>query len=224
MNTSTTPKVQYSYESGSSNTIRITGMTYPNGRNVVDDYGTSGSINDACSRIQAMKDSGAGYNLVSHEYLGASAFVNAQYGQNSVQWTLYGSSNDPATGDIYSGLDRFGRIDNCLWKSGTTTLAQIQYGYDRASNRIWRKDGVLTGYDELYTYDGLYRLNDQQRGTLNGTNTAITSGTFEQQWTLDPTGNWSSFKEDSNGVGTFDLVQSRSANKVNEITGISNTT
>ena len=53
---------------------------------------------------------------------------------------------------------------------------------------------------------------------------AITSGTFEQQWTLDPTGNWSSFKEDSNGVGTFDLVQSRSANKVNEITGISNTT
>jgi len=37
-NTGTTPQVQYSYASGSANTIRITGMTYPNGRNVVDDY------------------------------------------------------------------------------------------------------------------------------------------------------------------------------------------
>jgi len=41
---------------------------------------------------------------------------------------------------------------------------------------------VLTGYDELYSYDGLYRLTDQKRGTLNGTQTAITSATFEQQW------------------------------------------
>jgi hypothetical protein len=28
--------------------------------------------------------------------------------------------------------------------------------------------------------------------TLNGTQTAITSGTFEQQWGLDATGNWKS--------------------------------
>ena len=37
VNTGTTPQVQYSYADGSSNTIRITGMTFPNGRNVVDD-------------------------------------------------------------------------------------------------------------------------------------------------------------------------------------------
>jgi hypothetical protein len=46
VNTGTTPQVQYSYADGSSNTIRITGMTYPNGRNVVDDYGAAGSMND----------------------------------------------------------------------------------------------------------------------------------------------------------------------------------
>ena len=38
VNTGTTPQVQYSYADGSSNTIRITSMTYPTGRNVVDDY------------------------------------------------------------------------------------------------------------------------------------------------------------------------------------------
>jgi hypothetical protein len=37
--------VQYGYADGSSNTIRITGMTYPNGRNVVDDYGAVGNMN-----------------------------------------------------------------------------------------------------------------------------------------------------------------------------------
>ncbi len=46
VNTGTTPQVQYSYADGSSNTIRITGITYPNGRNVVDDYGATGSMND----------------------------------------------------------------------------------------------------------------------------------------------------------------------------------
>jgi hypothetical protein len=46
VNTGTTPQVQYGYADGSSNTIRITGMTYPNGRNVVDDYGAAGSMND----------------------------------------------------------------------------------------------------------------------------------------------------------------------------------
>ena len=49
VNTGTTPQVQYSYADGSSNTIRITGMTYPNGRNVVDDYGAARSIIDVAS-------------------------------------------------------------------------------------------------------------------------------------------------------------------------------
>jgi hypothetical protein len=33
--------------------------------------------------------------------------------------------------------------------------------------------------------------------TLNGTQTAITSGTFEQQLGLDATGNWKTFKQDN---------------------------
>ena len=77
VNTLNTPKVQYSYASGSTNSIRMTGMTYPNGRTVVNDYGTADLIDDACSRIQSMKDSGAAFNLADYQYLGLSGFVNA---------------------------------------------------------------------------------------------------------------------------------------------------
>ena len=226
----TTPEVRYNYYHGGGNTIRVAGMTYPNGRSLTYDYGVADGMNDACSRIESIINDSDSLNLASYQYLGASGFVNVASSQPGINWTLYGTTNDPNTGDIYSGLDRFGRVDNCLWQKQvgliTTTLAQIQYGYDRASNRTWRKDGVLTlllaGYDELYAYDGLYRLNDQKRGTLNGTQTAITSGTFEQQWGLDSTGNWKTFKQDNDGNGTWELNQTRTTNKANEITGITN--
>ena len=222
VNVMSTPKVQYNYANGSANTIRMSDMTYPDGRNLTYSYGTANAMNDACSRIESVINTSDSVNLAMYQYLGTSAFVNAASAEPGINWTLIGTGNDPNTGDIYWGLDRFGRVDNCQWKKSTTTLAQIQYGYDRASNRTWRKDGILTGYDELYSYDGLYRLTDQKRGTLNGTQTAITSGTFEQQWGLDATGNWKTFKQDNDGNGTWELNQTRTANKVNEITGITN--
>ncbi len=51
VNTSTTPKVQYGYASGSANTIRPTTMTYPNGRVLTYGYGSSGGNNDAAGRV-----------------------------------------------------------------------------------------------------------------------------------------------------------------------------
>ncbi|HVA45464.1 MAG TPA: RHS repeat-associated core domain-containing protein, partial [Pirellulales bacterium] len=74
--------------------------------------------------------------------------------------------------------------------------------------------------DEFYQYDGLYRLAYLQRGQLNSTNTGIIPDTqsFTQQWLLDPTGNWIQFQQNDSS-GTLD--QFRSANTVNEITGIS---
>ena len=71
--------------------------------------------------------------------------------------------------------------------------------------------------------DGLQRLKDMQRGTLNGSNSGITSPTFEQCWTLDPTGNWRAFNEAASGT-PWTLNQTRTSNSVNEITGITNTT
>jgi hypothetical protein len=91
-------------------------------------------------------------------------------------YTLIGGmGDDPDTGDIYKGLDRFGRVKDCRWIAYPTPTtaedaARIKYGYNRASSRIWREDPVAKAnsaeYDELYAYDGLQRLTDMQRGTL----------------------------------------------------------
>ena len=72
-------------------------------------------------------------------------------------------------------------------------------------------------------YDPLNRLTEMQRGVLNGTQTGITgTPSVEQDWTLDSTGNWSNFTTAASG--TTDLDQTRTANKVNEITNITEST
>ena len=223
----TTSQVQYGYADGSSNTIRPTTLTYPNGRVITTSYGTTGGINDSLGRVDGLIDSGT--TLVNYSYLGLQTPVQTTYPQPGIQYTLLGSSggNSPA-GDIYWGLDMFGRIIDSRWyNTGTSAdIDRIKYGYDRASNRIWRQNPVATAagaqFDEFYTNDGLERLKSMQRGTLNGSNTAITSPTFAQCWTLDPTGNWRGFNESTTG-SAWTTIQSRTANKVNEITGITNT-
>ncbi|MCG6154364.1 RHS repeat domain-containing protein [Rubinisphaera margarita] len=157
-----------------------------------------------------------------------SGFVIADSPEPEVKWTLVDltGTNDPDTGDIYLGWDRFGRIKDCRWYNYNTAsdVDRIKYGYDRVSNRIWRQNVVAESldkhFDELYSYDALHRLKDLQRGTLNSQKDGITDKTFAECWSLDPTGNWKKYLQDSNGDGSWDLNQSRTNNEVNEITGI----
>lgn len=44
VNTSTTPSVGYTYADGTTNTIRSTGLVYPNGRELTYAYGDTGSF------------------------------------------------------------------------------------------------------------------------------------------------------------------------------------
>jgi RHS repeat-associated protein len=130
------------------------------------------------------------------------------------------------TGDIYAGVDRFGRVKDLRWQNvtGNADLSRVQYGYDRASNRTWRANPTDAGshHDWLYAYDGLQRLEDAERGTLAGGQTAIDDPQFRQCWTLDAVGNWSGFRQDDSGAA-WSLIQSRTTNPVNEITAITNT-
>ncbi len=237
-NTAATPVCQDAYADGSANTIRLTSITYPNGRVLNSDYGPSGGMNDSLSRVQSLIDSDDVTHLADYFYLGLSSIIQVNESQPGLTYTLLGlgGGNDPVTGDIYQGLDLFGRIKDLIWtssgsssssssssSSGTANVVErIQHGYDRAGNRLWRKE--LTDpndlHDELYAYDGLYRLKNLQRGTLNATQTAITSETFAQCWGLDNTGNWQNFQQDDTGAGVWDLVQARTANAVNEILSI----
>ena len=229
VNTSTTPKVEYDYANGSANTIRPTTITYANGRVITYEYGSGNSIPDAASRIASIVDDDvSSTHLADYSYLGLNTFVEVDYTEPDIKWTMVGTAggDDPDTGDIYRGLDRFGRNKDNLWHNYNTStdVDRIKYGYDRNGNRIWRENTVAAAngndFDELYGYDLINRLKGMGRGDLNSQHSALDTQLFRQDWALDSTSNWRGFREDHDGDGTWDLDQQRTANKVNEITDI----
>ena len=136
-------------------------------------------------------------------------------------------------GDQYTGLDRFGRVIDQRWVkvSSGVDLERVKYGYSRASNRVWRDntvaDATSANQDEYYTYDGLYQVQNLDRGQLNTGKTGINgTPTWEEDWNYDGTGNWhgSSSAYVTKVSGTTTLDQNRSHNVVNEITNISTNT
>jgi RHS repeat-associated protein len=133
----------------------------------------------------------------------------------------FGTGEDP-----YAGIDRFSRVVDLRWWNTASgqDVERVQHGYDLASNRLWRQNPVAAAHgvdmDELYGYDGVNQLTSFSRGQLASGQTALVDGTetFAQAWSLDPTGNWSEFQQDSDGSGTWDLDQPRTHNAANEIT------
>ena len=123
-------------------------------------------------------------------------------------------------GDQYTGLDRFGRVVDQRWPQGEDELERVDYGFTAASNRQWRQNLVAaTGQDEYYNYDGLYQVAELNRGTLNGTKTAITgTPSWTEDFTYDPIGNWDAYLTKVSGV--TDLDQTRTHNTANETTEI----
>jgi len=180
-------------------------MTYPNGRVLNVNY--AGTPADKLSRLDGLTFDGT--SVAGFDYLGLGTFVRTDYPQPGIQNTL-------ATGtgaNRYASLDRFGRVINKLWDKAGTALVQLQYGYDRSSNRTYRKDVVARGagqdLDELYRYDGLNQLKKFHRGLLVDGNTAIASPGLQQGWNFDATGNWKNFTqfEPADAVRPLDRIR-----------------
>ena len=151
--------------------------------------------------------------MAQYGYVGLGMIVIEDYPQPDVKLDYFGG-----TSGTYAGFDRFDRVVDQKWYDYGASADRYKYGYDRASNRLWRENTLTSGKDEFYTYDGMYQLESAQRGDLTGTPpTGVTSKNFAQQWDLDPTGNWAGFDQDDNGNGTWDLEQHREHNHVNEI-------
>ena len=223
VNTSTSLKVQYAYEDGSDNNVRLTQMTYPDGRELNYSYGSSGSTDDVLSRVASLIDDDGSTHLVDYSYLGRNTFVRTDYPEPDLRYDLaMGTGDDP-----HDGFDRFGRVVDSRWYDygSSADVDRIKYGYDRAGNRTYREQTCdpNSHHDEVYGYDSINRLIDFDRGTINGNKDAISTFKFAQQWSLDPTGNWSDFKEDGDGDSSWDLDQSRTSNTANEITNITET-
>jgi RHS repeat-associated protein len=199
--------------------LRPISVRYPNGRLVHLTYGSSGGTGDALARVESIKaDSGGspGTSLADYTYLGAGTIVVEDYAQPDVKLNY-----DSGTAGTYAGFDRFGRVVDHLWYDygASANRDRFAYGYDRASNRLYRDHLVTSGRDEFYTYDGVQRLATMDRGDLNANKDAI-SGTpgKEEDWTLDMTGNWSAWLQKTSGSTA--LNQTRTHNPVNEITDI----
>lgn len=228
-----TPHTGYSYDTTASvgilsKGLRLTSLRFPNGRLVHHTYGTTGSTGDVMSRVAAIKDDNSGSpgdSLAEYEYLGWGAVVQVDYAQPDLRLDMaHGTGSDPYDGAV----DRFDRVVDLLWLdyASSSDVVHVKYGFDRAGNCLWREDPVAAGYskdfDELHTYDGISQLVNTQRGNLNATKDGLVSNskTFAEDWTLDTTGNWSSYRQDDDGDGTWELNQSRTHNSANEITQI----
>ncbi len=197
-----TPSIVYTFDdgaaSGEAKYVRLAEVDYPGGEDVFYIYPSSG-IGDALSRVEAIADNSAGTTrFAQYTYLGAGTIVTISHPQVTYGLILsYGSSGD------YSGWDRFGRIVTQKWTNTSgTALDHETYEYDRNSNMTSRSNELHSALDETYSYDGLDRLSSMTR-----------DGSAYQSWTLDGTGNWTSFTDQGN-------TETRTHNEANEITAI----
>jgi len=191
---------------------------YPNGRSVYYSY-SDDPIGDRLNRVRDIADyyDAQRNKFEGYTYLGSGTVVKISHG--NANYLSYG------TGGTYDGFDQFGRIVDQKWTSGTVR-DQYTYGYDYASNRLWRKNEQKAEFSELYHangsangYDGLNRFTEFRRGTLNTNNDTIDDEdtTRRQICTLDQLGNWGTFQNDAGDGSTWDLDQTRTHNSVNEI-------
>ena len=190
--------VEYQYETPTltSNTARRTGITYPDGTTTIT-TAYLGTDADALSRPDALKEGSD--TLCSYRYLGSGVFIGVKYDAASDVELTYQDGGSGDAGDPYTGLDRFGRLIETLWKKGTAAQVHSQYGRNRFGGVVWRKDLTahtldITAEDNAYYYDGLYQVKEHQRGNLAGTPpTGITNFQQEEDWTYDATGNWQEY-------------------------------
>lgn len=122
--------------------------------------------------------------------------------------------------DEYTGLDRFGRVIDQVWRNSSSGALtdRYQYGYDRAGNRLFRNNLVDSAMSELYAYDDLNQITEFARGTLSDANSdgvfdTVASPSRTQDWTLDALGNWSNLS--TNGTS-----QSRTHNAQNQVSSV----
>ena len=140
-----------------------------------------------------------------------------------------------STAGTYAGLDRWGRVKQQLWVAGdsdfdsptptptdwyVTTGSPLQpeifdlsYTYDTDSNVLRRWDeraggttAIATNASENYSYDGLDRLIQDERGKWDtGSSSWMPGGTRSMEWTeLDPLGNWLKVVTDVDSDGVYE--------------------
>ncbi len=133
---------------------------------------------------------------------------------------------DPPFGKRFGSVFGTGPVwadDRSALDKSSTDLVRYEYDYDRVSNRLNERNKVSTGsnpdVDSLFGFDGLNRLTSFKTGLLNAGGTDISSPEMTQSFTFDETGNFKNFSQ----TVVDAVTQTRTHNKVNEITNITET-
>ncbi len=200
--TGSSPKVGYTYTemAGGANHSRLTGMTYPSGYSVGVNYASG--LDSTISRMTSFTD--ASGTLVAYSYLGLGTVVVEDRPQPdfALSHVLRVPEALGDAGDVYTGLDRFGRVVRMRWLTGSGAVADGEaYTHDRDGNRLTAANLVNAAFDETYTYDALNQLLSFARGSRS------------QVWDYDAQGNFESIT--TNGV-----TETRTHNRQNEVTGV----
>ena len=206
------PTVGYTYDA--ANGDRLSGIVYPNGRTLSYNYNAS-ALTNAASQITSLSD-GSG-TIQSYTYLGLATPVTFAAGNGVTLSYLAGDGSASDGGDVYTGLDQFGRVVDQDWvNTSGTAVDEQQYAYDADGNVLSRANTVVTSQSETYAYDGLNRLTGFDRGTIDGSGT-IASPTTTESWQLDAVGNWQ-----SNTVNS--VTTARTNNAQNQVTSVGSAT
>jgi len=101
----------------------------------------------------------------------------------------------------------------------STSLERLQYGFDRASRRTWRRRAMTTAEDQAFGYDGLSQVTQAARGSLNLSATAIAGvPVANETWDFDPTGNWRTWEQTAGSQ--VPVTQERVHDKGNRLTQV----
>ncbi|MCI0629301.1 MAG: dockerin type I domain-containing protein [Phycisphaerales bacterium] len=253
------PRVTYAYDTAPpqggddiGNRSRITSMSYPNGGVLPYTYGAvPNNSDDRMSRLTRV----SAHGTIEYDFIGSDMVAIVDYATPDVQLDRTAKHNGHRAGDHpgqYPGYDRFGRVVRHMWVDGdfaavgtppTNTnrppIVELTHSYDRASNRLTanNENVVYTDWkirDSQYTYDGLHRLIQADRGKAGSPFTYVPNPasdvyTLSQAWktstageSLDVLGNWRTLITDKDGDGpdnnNTDVKESRTHNQANEIT------
>jgi RHS repeat-associated protein len=216
VNLTTTPRVQYAYfQSGVGTQTRLSQMTYPDGYTLsLNSTGYDLVAGRVTNISGAQAGSGTSGVLEAFKYLGASTAAERSRPEVGIMLTMATTTGITGDGgDKYTGLDRFGRVVDQRWITGSgssaTDVDRHGYTYDEHGNRTGRSNALAAAFSETYGYEGLNQLQSFTRGDTE-------SPSLTQGWQFDALGNWTTFT--TNGTD-----QTRVFNAQNELLQVGST-
>lgn len=225
--------VAFGTGAGVKNYSRLGNVVQPTGEMTVMSYGDlfAANVDNRIHRQTGIENNSSKYGA-KYAYLGLSIPAVVDYHEADIQLdrTIDRTGHRRASGTssqvdgVYPGFDRFGRLKRQVWVYGdvkeTTNsarrmnrpaLVELEYSYDRASNRTEKND-ITNQYtthinvSEGYVYDKLNRLREVRtgRGTMTpgsqNSTVTFTPISGSTNWVLDQTGNWLATRKDLAGT------------------------